>query len=317
MDTISVIIPVYQVKAYLSRCVGSVCAQTHKNLEIWLIDDGSTDGSGQLCDALAAGDSRIRVIHQENRGLSAARNAGLDRATGAYIAFVDADDWIGETMLETLLHTLKTTGADMALCNIRCEPGADTPMTSGCLSQGEFLDCLLGDQAWFYITVCNKLCWRAVWDGLRFPEGYIYEDEAVIYRVAARCRQVAVTDKVLYHYLRRPESITGRGFRVETTDKLYALADRIGFCGQMGWKTAWEANCLRFSHTFLEYYLAFPRAGAQLPYFRRMEQNLAAVLPQLLRSRQVRFRHKLYLSCIRVSPGLFFRLREWKRRILP
>ena len=110
MDTISVIVPVYKVESYLPRCIDSLLAQTHKELELLLIDDGSPDRSGDICDAYAKTDSRIRVLHKQNRGLSHARNAGMDAATGSYLAFLDSDDWADPTWLATLHKLCRTYG---------------------------------------------------------------------------------------------------------------------------------------------------------------------------------------------------------------
>ena len=117
MDKISVIIPVYNVQDYLEECVNSILAQTYTNLEIILVDDGSKDNSGQLCDAFSKRDSRVKVIHKENGGVSTARNAGIESATGEYIAFVDADDYIAPDMYSRLMNLLKYFGADFCFSN--------------------------------------------------------------------------------------------------------------------------------------------------------------------------------------------------------
>ena len=119
-EKITVIIPVYKAEKYLARSVESVLAQTYKNLEVILVDDGSPDGSGALCEAYGAKDGRVRVLHRENGGAAAARNAGLDAATGDYIAFTDADDHVAPDMLEKLYAALTASGADMSLCGGPC-----------------------------------------------------------------------------------------------------------------------------------------------------------------------------------------------------
>lgn len=313
MELISVIVPVYNTALYLPECVESILAQTYENLELLLIDDGSTDGSGRLCDGFAARDPRVRVIHQRNRGLSAARNAGLDLSRGAYIAFADSDDWMERDMLARLYGTLQQTGADMALCGVRQTSGEETTMEDALLTREAFRDCLLQPEAWYYITVWNKLCRRELWEDLRFPVGYIHEDEAVIYDLAVRCHGIALVSASLYHYRRHPGSIMAGGGTIASTDKLLGIARRIELSRELGWKAAWEANCFRFSQVFLEYYTAWPRE-ANLGYFRRMEAQLARALPDLLRCRRVWLRHKLYLLLIRWSPAVFLALRKQKRR---
>ncbi len=117
-DTISVIVPVYNVAPYLQRCVNSILAQTYQDLELIMIDDGSTDNSGSICDELQKKDPRIIVIHQNNQGVSAARNAGLDKCTGGYISFVDPDDWIEQNMYQDMVTAIKQKDADFAVCNV-------------------------------------------------------------------------------------------------------------------------------------------------------------------------------------------------------
>ena len=305
MPTISVIVPVYNAGEYLRPCLDSILAQTHRDLEILLVDDGSTDGSGGVFDGYGATDGRIRVLHQENRGLSAARNAGLDAAAGDYVAFVDADDVLAPQMLGRLLEAI--ADADMALCNIRriSETGEleeICPIGDEILTGRSFGEKLLLPQAWFYVTVMNRLYRRELFDGLRFPEGIIHEDEAVVCDLAARCRRVVTISQPLYHYRRTPGSITGRGHRIQTTDKLTALSRRLAVCRKLGWTELAEATAVRFCHTFLEYYFHFRREEKTEAYFLRMESALRHALPGILRAKGISTRHKWYLTILAISP---------------
>ena len=296
MEIISVIVPVYNTAPYLPECIRAILAQTYENLEILLIDDGSTDGSGQICEEFARRDSRIRCIRQENRGLSAARNRGLDAARGQYISFVDSDDTVAPAMLEKLLAALQKSEADMALCNL-LRAGRPTPMKAGVLGPESFLETLLGPDCWYYVTVPNRLCRREIWDGLRFPEGYLHEDEAVAYPLAARCRRIVLVEEALYFYRSRPGSIMAeRG--MAHSDKLHFLAARIAFCRAENWQRGLNANCLRFCHTFWDFYHGFPKNEENLKYFRRMEAALRSCFWELLRSPEISLRHKLYFLMI-------------------
>jgi glycosyltransferase involved in cell wall biosynthesis len=315
---ISIIIPVYNAAAYLAECLNSVLRQTYVNLEILLIDDGSTDGSAALCERFAARDGRIRVFHQENRGQSAARNRGLDAMTGELIAFVDADDIAEPDMLERLLEALDT-GADLSICNI-CKIDATgaalslCPIADNLLTQEDFLTELLQPQAWFYVLPGGKLFRKALFENLRFPEGFIYEDEAVLYPIVARCCRVATVSGALYRYRCHAASTMGQGLRIQSTDKLTALAGRLDLCREIGWDAALEANALRFSHTFFDYYFRFPETEETKVYFARMKAALKLALPHVLGAKSVRLRHKLYLILIRIHPKLYEMLRKWKRK---
>lgn len=211
---ISVIVPVYKVEDYLSRCVDSILAQTYRNLEIILVDDGSPDNCGRICDDYAHRDPRIRVIHKVNGGLSSARNAGLDTARGEYIAFVDSDDWIEPEMYETMLALAiredvplvcagrydvesETGERKLGLCPVKTEviTGEETARR---IFTWEGMD----SAAW------DKLYRRKLFDSIRYPVGVVVEDVPVTYRLALKAGRVAMCDKPFVNYFHRPGSIT-------------------------------------------------------------------------------------------------------------
>ena len=210
---ISVIIPVYNVSKYLSRCINSVRTQAHVK-EILLIDDGSTDDSGILCDAYAAMEPLVKVLHKENGGLSSARNAGLDLAQGEYVACVDSDDFFEPGAYEKLLSCAQRHEADL-VCAGRSDLiggiGDKTlglcPETEETVTGPEFVARMFTWQgvdsaAW------DKLYKRSLFDGLRYPEGKICEDVPVTYRAALKANKVALLPEPVYVYYHRPGSIT-------------------------------------------------------------------------------------------------------------
>lgn len=211
---ISVIVPVYNVAPYLSRCVDSILAQTWKTLEIILVDDGSRDDSGRICDEYAKKDGRIQVIHKENGGLSSARNAGLDVATGAYVGFVDSDDWIEPDTYETMLRLMQTYDAQMS-CAGRYDVAEETltksvglcPEKEACISGEELAGKIF---LWDHCdsSACDKLYCRELFEGIRYPEGRVCEDVPVTYRVALKAKRVVMCDKPLYNYFHRCGSIS-------------------------------------------------------------------------------------------------------------
>lgn len=211
---ISVIVPVYQVELYLRCCLDSICAQTERNLEILLIDDGSTDSSGKICDEYAERDSRIRVIHKENGGLSSARNVGLNCAAGEYIAFVDSDDFLEPNMLRVMLDAARTnevplvcvgrfnrdarTGEEtIGLCPVR-----DEVVSGQELARRIFLTEHLDSAAW------DKLYRRELFREIRYPLGVISEDVPTTYRLALLAGNAALIAKPMYHYLHRENSLS-------------------------------------------------------------------------------------------------------------
>ena len=212
-DLISVIIPVYKVEDYLSRCVDSVLAQTYRNLEIVLVDDGSPDRCPELCDAYARQDERVKVIHKKNGGLSSARNAGIDAACGDYISFVDSDDCIVETMYEDLLCAVKT-GATLA--NARYErlfpDGTTAPSRVPHIGTDEITGMQFAEELLLHtgdVSVCTKLFPKAFFQNLRFPEGVLNEDLLFFFSALERIDTIRFTGKVGYYYFVRSGSISG------------------------------------------------------------------------------------------------------------
>ena len=217
-DLISVIVPVYKVEPYLDRCVQSIVGQTYKNLEIILVDDGSPDNCPAMCDAWAERDSRVRVIHKTNGGLSDARNAGMDAATGEYIAFVDSDDWIEPVMYEELLKRSKSTGSDIVSCDAVRVWADGTPSKKmvrvaedRVMNKSEAMQALIQASSLIQ-TVWNKLYKSFVAKKIQFEKGKLHEDEFWSWQVVAQASRVATTSGAYYNYFQRPNSIMRNGY---------------------------------------------------------------------------------------------------------
>ena len=243
-ELISIIVPVYKVEAYLPRCVDSILAQTYKNLDIILVDDGSPDDCGKICDAYAEKDDRITVIHQANGGLSDARNAGIAIAKGAYLTFLDSDDWIPVEYIAYLYNLLKETGSAISLCNFlkttteklpeTVEPETVTVMKNDA-SLAKYID--LGDD--FHpqlVMACGKLFEASLFETIRFPVGRLHEDEFTTYKLFHFAPQTVLSKKPLYYYWQREDSIMGEaGFRLQNKlDYMDALAERAAFFHEVG-----------------------------------------------------------------------------------
>ncbi len=207
---ITVIIPVYNVKNYIEKCVKSVCDQTYSNLEIILVDDGSTDGSEQLCDALASKDDRIKVIHKENGGPSDARNAGVKVMTGEYVGFVDGDDWIEPQMYEKLLKACLEMNCMVSCCRYReivdleamvdaSEASVDQPI---CLSIHDAMEAFITESEFpaIYISVWSKLYHKDILKNVSFLKGRLSEDIVFTTEVLCQIENIAYVDEVLYDY---------------------------------------------------------------------------------------------------------------------
>ena len=247
---VSVIVPVYNVESYVAKCIESIINQTFKDLEIILIDDGSTDSSGSICDSFAEKDKRIKVIHKENGGLSSARNAGLDIAVGEYIVFVDSDDYINLKMVETLYLAIIDNKADLSICNYIHvnELGEEIGISELRLTKRQIIssEWMLEriSRGWTFGAIAwNKMYSSKVFKKLRYPLGRINEDEFISHRVMAQAEKAVIIPDVLYYYLLRQGSITKTGFKLKNLDSVYALIDRIDFLGSLG-KTDYAGNAL-------------------------------------------------------------------------
>lgn len=231
-DLISIIVPVYNVEKYLDRCVESIVNQTYNNLEIILIDDGSPDNCPVMCDNWAKKDSRIKVIHKENGGLSDARNVGLDVATGKYIAFVDSDDWIDAQMYQALYESIINTKSDIASCGAKrvwldgrptCELIKEA---NDCVLERENAMKALISSNGLIQVVWNKLYKRNVVEGILYPVGLIHEDEFWSWRVISRANRIVVLKESFYNYLQRDDSIMGTGFSKKSLLVVQAKIER-------------------------------------------------------------------------------------------
>lgn len=210
MGLISVIIPVYNVKRYLHECVDSVLRQSYNSLEIILVDDGSDDGSDKICDAYALKDNRIKVIHQLNKGLSAARNAALDIASGDYITFVDSDDLISDCYIEFLHKIISQHNVDIACVDFSSDKNklcnsADNIVPQIFSSQQTLLQMLY--QKGITSSAWGKLFRKNLFDNVRFAEGLLYEDLEITPRIFENVKNVAWCKVPLYFYRRTPGSI--------------------------------------------------------------------------------------------------------------
>lgn len=216
---VSVIVPVYKVEPYLNSCVNSILQQSYENIEVILVDDGSPDRCGEICDEYAERDSRVHVIHQANGGLSAARNKGLKVAKGTYLYFVDSDDLLPSNSIACMYELAQNYGAQMVIGGFeRFYDGGKVFFSTS--ENGESVSVFTKEDAMhdFFRDGCQAwavLYHREVHEGIFFPEGEINEDEAIIFRLLDRCQTVVVTNKVVYTYRCREGSITTSSFSVK------------------------------------------------------------------------------------------------------
>ena len=230
---ISIIIPVYKVEKYLEKCIQSVINQTYENLQIILVDDGSPDNCGKICDEYAKKDHRIEVIHKSNGGLSDARNKGLEIAKGEYIGFVDSDDYIEADMYEVLYNLLKQYNADVSICNFYTVAQGKISIKNADKGINEYnrieilkeilLDKNIQSYAW------NKLYKKELFDEIKYPIGKKYEDIGTTFYLLEKCNKVVVTGKSEYYYINRQDSIVNNVTESTITDYIELIMQRYDY----------------------------------------------------------------------------------------
>lgn len=318
MDLISVIVPVYKVEKYLDKCVRSIVDQTYTNLEILLVDDGSPDNCGAMCDAWAQKDKRIRVIHKENGGLSDARNVGMAAATGEYIAFVDSDDWVHVRYIERLYAALTEHNAPISACSVRfvCEAEeipAQSPANSIALTTEEALRTLIRGEG-VRAVAWNKLYHRDLLQDETFPIGKYHEDEFFTYRLIAKAQTVAYVPEELYYYLQRGSGIMG-SVSIRHLDMLEAWCERLCFLKEQ-YPALYKKDKVTFAVGCVNFYqMATGLDKAERQKAQKIVKAYRTAVSFSFREwRQCTFSEKVYIAGGRLGMGLFCRLLQWKGR---
>lgn len=232
---VSVIIPVYNIEKYLKRCVDSVINQTYKNLEIILIDDGSTDNSGTICDDLALNDNRIIVIHHNNQGPSIARNKGIEIAKGEYISFVDGDDYCHPKMIEILLDEVIKNGSDISVCGFKkvfkfntVEFEKVNEINSKTYTENKILELFFKADTHYDLNVIwNKLYKAGLFSDIRFPEGRFHEDNAISYKLLDHSKSITIIFLDLYYYFQREGSTMHRNIDISRANDIVFVNEEM------------------------------------------------------------------------------------------
>lgn len=309
MPKTSVIVPVYNVKDYLAKCVASILGQTERDFELLLIDDGSTDGSGALCDSLAETDSRVQVIHQENQGLGGARDTGIDNARGEWLMFVDSDDWIEPDVLEKALVSAEREDADIAVFPFRSvdETGRELRRFSeniekeiGFSPEGRKDFLLISPSAW------NKLFRASLFakTGARFPHRVWYEDIRTTPKLLTAARRVVFLKDVGYNYLQRTGSITKNANIDRNREILEAFDDLLSWFKDRGKFDAYreELEFLTLYHAYLAASVRVIRIDKNHPILKEFSEYLEKNFPN--------YRKNSYLTRLTRNERLLYKLLE-------
>lgn len=312
MAAISVIVPVYKVEPYLHRCVDSILNQTFTDFELILVDDGSPDNCGAICDEYAAKDSRIHVIHQKNGGVSAARNAGLERAFAngcQWVAFVDSDDWIHSRFLEVLHRTAVENAVMLSFCEF-CYVQEGEDVSENTLPDALRVNIHSPEDVFYSHNdeivmsyVCRCLFHSRLLPGIRFPEGRLWEDAYVFPEIIFRTERVAEVNAKLYYYLQRKGSTVNSNWSIAKLDELYSFEHCLRVCEQLASKSLCAliaGDYIRRIHD--QYYSVIFSACTK-----KEKEQILHDLRNSLNEEMKRYRGKLSLSK-RTSTEIFYML---------
>lgn len=260
---ISVIVPIFNTRQYLDACVKSLVEQSYPDIEIILVDDSSTDGCAEKCDLWAASDPRVRVIHQENRGLSSARNAGVAASTGAYLSFVDSDDWVDRDFYRTLLTEIKENQAGIAASGVK-KLYQNTEQeylaeNRRIYTPEEALETVIQGTT-FTVMACNKLFKRELIGPDCFPAGHVHEDDYVMYKIIDSSAKLVFCKDVFYHYRQRKQGIIGSGLAKRFDDKYASFCQNRAFIEEKYPQLMWRMKLLLCRYT-VDDYVELQRTG--------------------------------------------------------
>lgn len=305
-ELVSVIVPVYNVEKYVGECVESLMSQSYKNLELILVDDGSTDSSGQLCDIYAMKDKRIKVIHKENGGLSDARNVGIDSATGVYYSFVDGDDFLAEDTISQMIFGMKEKNSDIAVCNMmryyengEIEPFYIPSNILKVLNDVDRFETLLQP------SVCNKVFKKDLFNSVRFPKGKFYEDTFVYHTLAYNAKRIVLTGYDGYFYRARRSSILGQNVMTDRYfDFIEAVWLRTEFLLKKNIQPYGDEACLSLYAAVANAEKNISRTEEnQYKHFDALQKYIVAY-KQLIKLNNISLKQKIRLWLLRYFPKL-------------
>ncbi len=324
---LSIIVPVFNLERLLPKCIDSILAQTFKDFELILVNDGSTDKSDEICDEYGNKDQRIIVIHKKNGGVSSARNAGLAVARGEYIGFVDSDDYVNKHMYETLCHTAIQNNADITVCSFLnvCEDqgqAIDKPdlnyKTQHFNNREAIRQMYISKSNYItYIVPWNKLYKRQLFNDIQYKVGNIYDDETIAHMLLYNSKNITYINSKLYYYVQRSGSQMNSPFHIKRFDKIYALNERAKYFKQYKETDLYEKALKHFMDMFFwYYYLAKDNLKSIDKELKTVKRTFDNSLLDLLKHKKIGWKQKLMCILFSVNPYLFELLKtnETKRK---
>jgi glycosyltransferase involved in cell wall biosynthesis len=316
---VSIIVPIYDVEKYISKCVDSILKQTYKDLEIILVDDGSRDNCPKICDEYASNDNRIQVIHKKNGGLSDARNAGLNKANGKYVAFIDSDDYIHEQYIELLMDSMLRDNADIAVCGFekvysyvplgRDQSYKTLEINTKTLTNIDAIKDIFSSDTHLYVMTWNKLYATNLFknNNIMFPIDKIHEDNFTTYKLFYYSTLITFIDLPLYYYYQRNDSIIGRDFDYRRLDSLEAIEDIKVFFSDKNLKLNQEIEyySILILISLINDLLSSSYTDKQS--LNILVESLEEAIEEAKNNRLVKFRHRLMAKFIIINPAIYIK----------
>lgn len=317
---VSIIVPIYNVEKFLKECLESIVNQTYRDLEIILVDDGSPDNCGKICDEYAEKDTRIKVIHKENGGVSSARNVGLSAVTGEYISFIDPDDVVSNDFIKKLLYLSQSNNCDIAECNFVSFENEiildDSNLNVELVSPLDIQKELFSDDSVKAVVLWNKIYKKYLFDNIQFPFGKINEDEYAMYRVIYNCKtKIAVTNESLYYYRTNHNSIMRRKYNVSRHDSIGACKEQKEFYMKNNEKELFDRVVIKFQ-TRLEWIFILTIENIEKPknYLFNIKNEMNENLKDFIKIKNISLVKKIRAILFTKMPYLYYNLTKIRCR---
>lgn len=320
---ISIIVPVYNLEDYLHKCIDSILAQTFTNFELILVNDGSTDRSGEICEEYASIDHRIRVIHKKNGGVASSRNAGLEVAKGEYIGFVDNDDYINEYMFETLYNNARTYSSDIVVCDY-LNVDEDRPQDIKAFiadyqiqhyNNIDALNQLYTNNNVTFVVPWNKLYKKHLFENIKYKVGSINDDENIAHEILYHSHKTTYIQLGLYYYVQRigSQMDSSASFHIKKLDAVYAFSDREVFFRKIKEKELHEKALKQYMERFFRYYYMAKTNLLNIDQeLKLLKRTFDKSLIYLLRHQEISWKQKFMCLVFSINPSLFSFIKDTK-----
>ena len=319
-EKISIIVPIYNVEKYIKKCIDSIIVQTYTNIEIILVDDGSPDNCGKICDEYKEKDSRIRVIHKENTGVSGSRNIGLQNITGTYVTFIDADDYIEKDMIEILYKALKEYNADISICGTNdLKSNYELKRQSKCkqiveMDKKNALKELLNEQV--FTCVCwAKLYNAKLFETLKFNEQTkIAEDLEILYKILDKCNKVVYVPENKYNYLLRENSATKEKFNKDWIREIEISKEILNFI-EKNYSDIYEYAAKRYVRINITCVYKILKTSGNINDVKKLTNNIKPYYKYYLKSSYISKKYKIAVISLLINPGILINIYKLKNKI--